>query len=115
MKFTIAATRFGVRPRNFLEGLKWAHSMRKYFVGVIFILLAAIVVFGYQSPTLGSLPQRISDAEYWKMIEDFSEPGGTFISPNYVSNELTFQQVIPDLQKTVKSGGVYLGVAPEQN
>jgi hypothetical protein len=89
--------------------------MRKYFVGVIFILLAAIVAVGYQSPTLGSLPQRLSDTEHWKMIDDFSEPGGNFVSPNYVSNEIAFQQVIPDLQKRITRGGVYLGVAPEQN
>ena len=44
-----------------------------------------------------------------------SEPNGFFQSDNYVGNELSFQWVIPDLKKTVKPGGVYLGVGPDQN
>ena len=44
-----------------------------------------------------------------------SEPGGTFRSENLVSNEHTYQYVIPDLVKAVEPGGVYLGVAPDQN
>src|SRR5262249_56060200 len=37
------------------------------------------------------------------------------VSENFVSNEQTYQHVIPTLQRTVKPGGVYLGVGPEQN
>ena len=44
-----------------------------------------------------------------------SEPGGTFRSDNLVSNEHTYQYVIPALQKAVRPGGIYLGVAPDQN
>src|SRR5207245_2534908 len=32
-----------------------------------------------------------------------------------LSNELGFQQVIPSLRETVRTGGVYIGVGPEQN
>jgi hypothetical protein len=49
------------------------------------------------------------------MVTDFSEPGGYFHSDNYLSNEIAFQEIIPDLQRKVKQGGVYLGVGPEQN
>jgi hypothetical protein len=38
-----------------------------------------------------------------------------FRSENLVSNEHTFQYVIPALVRQVKPGGVYLGVAPDQN
>lgn len=62
-----------------------------------------------------SLPARLTDAEFWKLVTDLSEPNGSFQSENYVGNELSFQWVIPDLQKTVKRGGVYLGVGPDQN
>jgi hypothetical protein len=62
-----------------------------------------------------SLPARISDADYWKMITTFSEPNGYFRSDNLVSNEVTFQHVIPDLKKSTTTGGVYLGVGPDQN
>ena len=33
-------------------------------------------------------------------MTDFSEPGGYFRSDNFVSNETTFQYVIPTLQQT---------------
>jgi hypothetical protein len=62
-----------------------------------------------------SLPARLSDDEFWRLIVDLSEPGGYFRSDNFVSNETTFQYVIPDLVKTRPAGGVYLGVGPDQN
>jgi hypothetical protein len=61
------------------------------------------------------IPDRLSDAEFWHMFADFSEPGGSFQSENLLSNETGFQRVIPELLRTVKPGGVYLGVGPEQN
>jgi hypothetical protein len=61
------------------------------------------------------IPARLSDSTFWQMVTDFSEPGGFFRSDNFVSNETSFQYVIPDLQRTTRQGGVYLGVAPDQN
>jgi len=48
-------------------------------------------------------------------MTEYSEPWGTFRSENFVSNESSLQWVIPELTRTVKPGGVYLGVAPDQN
>ena len=62
-----------------------------------------------------SLPARISDEAFWQMINEFSEPSGPFISDNFMSNENTFQHVIPELKKRLIPGGVYIGVGPEQN
>jgi hypothetical protein len=62
-----------------------------------------------------SLPSRLSDAEFWRLVSELSEPGGAFVSTNYVSNENSFQRVIPELQRRAKRGGVYLGVGPDQN
>lgn len=62
-----------------------------------------------------TLPTQLSDEEFWKFISDSSEPGGTFNSENFVSNERSFQHVLPDLKKRLSSSGVYLGVGPEQN
>jgi hypothetical protein len=45
------------------------------------------------------------------MISDFSERGGAFAFEIYMSNEVTFQEILPDLLKRVVPGGVYLGVA----
>jgi len=73
---------------------------------------------GFSSATQSAqsqLPSSLSDADFWKIITDFSEPGGFFRSDNFVSNETSLQYVIPELLRTTKPGGVYLGVAPDQN
>ena len=67
------------------------------------------------SAVADSLPARLSDREFWKLIEEFSEPNGSFRSDNLVSNELQFQSVIPELVRATKPGRSYLGVGPEQN
>src|SRR4051812_42547400 len=61
-----------------------------------------------------TLPRQLSDRAFWQMIVDFSERGGFFRSDNLVSNETTFQQVIPELKQRA-AGGVYIGVGPDQN
>ena len=62
-----------------------------------------------------SLPGEIGDDAFWKMISEMSEPDGDFQFENFLSNELGYQYVIPELVGKTKPGGVYLGVAPEQN
>jgi len=61
------------------------------------------------------LPAQLSDETFWKLVTDFSEPGGSFVSDNFVSNERRFQHVLSDLKKDRQPGGTYLGVGPEQN
>lgn len=61
------------------------------------------------------IPARLADTTYWRMVSEFSEPSGNFPSDNLLSNETSLQYVIPELQRETKPGGVYLGVAPEQN
>ncbi len=62
-----------------------------------------------------ALPARLTDAEFWKIVVDMSEPDGSFGSDNFVSNETMFQYAIPTLLGKTKPGNVYLGVGPEQN
>jgi hypothetical protein len=62
-----------------------------------------------------SLPPQISDETFWKMVTEMSEPDGYFQFENFLSNELGYQHVIPRLLQKTKAGGVYIGVAPEQN
>jgi hypothetical protein len=62
-----------------------------------------------------SLPARISDHDFWRLVTESSEPDGVFRSDNLLSNELGFQFVAPELTRTTKPGRVYLGVGPEQN
>jgi hypothetical protein len=65
--------------------------------------------------TRDTLPAQLTDAEFWRMISEFSEPGGTYPYENFVSNERRQQIVIPALKQAVRPGEVYIGVAPEQN
>jgi hypothetical protein len=67
------------------------------------------------APAAATLPDKLSDGEYWALIESLSEPGGNFRSDNLVSNEIYMQTIIPELVTTTKPGRVYLGVGPEQN
>jgi hypothetical protein len=62
-----------------------------------------------------TLPSQISDAEFWRLVTEFSEPNGPYPFENYVSNEVMLQRVIPAARKFTKLGGVYIGVGPEQN
>jgi len=62
-----------------------------------------------------TLPRELSDDAFWQMIVDLSEPDGLFRSDNFVSNETTYQEVIPELSKRRSPDGVYLGVGPDQN
>jgi hypothetical protein len=77
------------------------------------LLLGAILARGAVAQT--TLPSQLSDSAFWRLIVDLSEPGGYFRSDNFVSNEGSLQYVIPDLQRTLQPGGVYVGVAPDQN
>ena len=79
--------------------------------GAVCVLLLALL----PSVAADTLPSRYSDAEFWRMVTDFSEPGGAFPYENFVSNEVSYQDILPELTKIIKPGGAYLGVAPEQN
>ena len=61
------------------------------------------------------LPSRLTDQEFWRLIEDLSEPEGKYPDDNLLSNELLFAQLVPQLAARIQPGGVYLGVGPEQN
>ena len=73
------------------------------------LVLAAIVF------SADTLPPELSDSEYWKIINDFSEPAGYYQYNVITSNETSYQYSVPDLMKTPRAGGAYLGVGPEQN
>lgn len=77
------------------------------------LFVTFVVTLTAQQPQ--AIPARLSDAEFWALQSEFSEPNGFFSSDNFVGNELSFQWVIPELQKHVQPGGVYLGVGPDQN
>jgi hypothetical protein len=90
---------------------------------VVIALVAVLGLAGFLSFRQGpetpisaeSLPSSLSDEAFWRLVSDFSEPNGFFRSDNFLSNEVEYQWVIPTLTSAVGTGGVYLGVGPEQN
>src|SRR4051812_30002067 len=74
-----------------------------------------LVVAAIAAATAASLPSRLTDQEFWGLLTELSEPGGSFRSDNLLSNEIRLQYVIPELLKVVPHGRAYIGVGPEQN
>jgi len=63
-----------------------------------------------------TLPSRLTDEAYWKLITDLSEnPPGNYPFDVFTGNEPGYQEMLPELTKTVAPGGTYMGVGPEQN
>jgi hypothetical protein len=90
----------------------------RYFLAAVLVFLGALGYLSSKSAPLVAaegLPSELSDDAFWKLMTEFSEPGGYFRSDNFISNEDAFQDVIPDLKTNTKPGGVYLGVGPDQN
>ncbi len=80
------------------------------------VMCASVLLYTYgHGVAARSVPDQLGDQQFWQLVEDFSEPNGYFRSDNLLSNENAFQHVIPTLQSTLPTGGVYLGVGPEQN
>ena len=63
--------------------------------GVLAAALNAPVQVGLRAAE--ALPARLSDAEFWALVEQLSEPEGNFPFDNLVSNETSIQSVIPTL------------------
>jgi len=61
------------------------------------------------------VPARLTDQQFWNLSRDSSEEDGYFRSDNLLSNETSFEHIIPQLLQAAKQGRVYLGVGPEQN
>ena len=94
-------------------------EVRRAFSRIGLLAIAAASLLLCLTPTsrhvAQGLPGRLDDREFWAMVSTFSEPGGFFRSDNLVSNETTFQHVIPVLQRQLGSASAYLGVGPDQN
>jgi hypothetical protein len=87
------------------------HHQRAVLLPVFVVLLLLSTVLS----AVDTLPARLADDAFWRLVESSSEPGGTFESENWISNETGIQSVIPRLKQVTKPGGAYIGVGPEQN
>src|ERR1700730_14595587 len=98
-------------------------TVRRLYVAIVTCVAAALLGSWLGPRLFGATqawPATLSDQEFWEMVVSFSEPGRAFRSwgavrtDNLISNEKSFQQVIPALQNAARQGA-YIGVGPEQN
>jgi hypothetical protein len=69
-------------------------SMRRLLVLAGLLLVVGLTIVA------ASLPARLPDQEFWRLVSESSEPDGSFRSDNLLSNELGFQYVVPELAQT---------------
>ena len=60
-------------------------------------------------------PASDRSSSFAQTVAELSEPGGYFDTDNLISNEKSYLQVVPDLERRGVTGGVYVGVGPDQN
>jgi hypothetical protein len=90
-------------------------SQQRAHAGARFFWL--VIATGFlicKSVEAAQLPASLSDSEFWRIVTEFSEPGGTF-QPQLMTNEDSLQFVIPALKQTLPRGRTYVGVGTEQN
>lgn len=72
---------------------------------------ALVVLAALAAPRTAAQPRGTFAAR----VAALSEPGGYFDTDNLISNERSYLQVLPDLQRLNVTGGAYVGVGPDQN
>jgi hypothetical protein len=107
-----------MRSRNYRTRLLWRAALVVSITGIVALLPNAALTAHPQSADQQRsqpLPDSLSDAEFWSLVTTFSEPGGSFQSDNFTSNEINFPTIAASLADSGPHGGAYIGVGPEQN
>ena len=93
------------------DNLRWMSRPRAF--GLVRLALCACVAAQAGCGSRSTVPETLSDAEFWRLSQELSEPAGEFRhSENLVSNEIHFVHTV---RRLPSRGGVYIGVGPEQN
>ena len=90
-----------------MSGARFRFAVSSSLIAALFF--AASLIGG---PAVGSSKDHKSLAA---LSARLSEPGGFFDSDNLISNETSYEHVLGKMRKMGVSGGVYIGVGPDQN
>jgi len=82
-----------------------------FFAPVLTTLVLACAPQG----TDAQAPSALSDSAFAALVGRLSESGGFFDTDNLISNEDSYLHPVSTLRKIGTSGGVYVGVGPDQN
>jgi hypothetical protein len=85
-------------------------------VALLVALVSIPFAYSSQQPQQAANGQStIPAAEFARLIQELSEPGGYFHSDNFASNETGYLHIVDKLKELGVAGGAYVGVGPEQN
>src|SRR5262245_20729845 len=90
------------------------HRIARLTLLLSLIFAVSIPALSQQSSKQNSL-ESIPAAEFARIVREFSEEGGYFMSDNFTSNETSYLHIIDKLRELGVTGGAYIGVGPEQN
>src|SRR5262249_2727592 len=113
-KFRSCSASLEVRARTGVEFMRHDPHRRVMTMRAAFVVALTALVLVPSFVRSQDLAAAISDREFWRIVTEFSEPGGRF-QLQYMSNEYSLQYVIPSLKEGIRPGGVYVGVGTEQN
>jgi hypothetical protein len=77
------------------------------------LLLGVAVATAIATSPVRTATQTVS--AFAALSEQLSEPNGEFDTDNLISNESSYLHVMPALEQGGVTGGVYIGVGPDQN
>lgn len=81
----------------------------------IVLLFIALWLTAVPAPAQQKVALGDRREDFAQLVAKLSERAGYFGSDNLVSNELSYQHVLGTMEEMNLSGGVYLGVGPDQN
>ncbi|MCH7782244.1 hypothetical protein IID62_04190 [candidate division KSB1 bacterium] len=91
---------------------KWS-GFRRFSLNFTLTFCGLALLFG--STAFSQVVPDISPVKFSEMVNSMSESGGYFRSDNWVTNEWTYLDIIEPMKKLEIEGGVYIGVASNQN
>src|SRR5215475_9818968 len=103
---------FSLLPIKTVEGARLRIARLVLLLSLIFAVSSQAL--SQQSSKQNSL-ESIPTADFARIIREFSEDGGYFMSDNFTSNETSYLHVVDKLRELGVTGGAYIGVGPEQN
>ena len=89
--------------------------LRGLIVALCALALFLIIGLPQLSQTEAEEVPTLADQEFERLSLELSEEPGYFDTDNLISNEISYQQVLPRLKEVTRAGQVYLGVGPDQN
>ncbi|MDM7997083.1 MAG: hypothetical protein QUT30_15535 [Acidobacteriota bacterium] len=89
--------------------------MKRCKVPLLRCFLTVALLCAATAPAAALEADGLSAADFVRLIRDFSEAGGYFLSDNFTSSEDSYLTIVDKMKELGATGGAYIGVGPEQN